>query len=189
MLKRALIVISIFTCLAWGADVSVIITEKTVNDFLAAVGPVSGKGESKGVKYKWKVKKSSIDFEAGSAAFDATVDLNAGVFKTSDKVHSKVNVTFDAATNKIKMEVEEAIFKIYIKLMGKKIKVGQVDIAKYYKPEFEFNGPQPVQKEVVVQTSKKKTRAIAVSTVGQELVLEKDQVRVSVDLAYVGADQ
>ncbi len=189
MLKKLVLSILVITGMACCADVSVLITEKTVNDFLTAVGPVSGKGESSGVKYKWKVKKAAIDFEPGTAEFLADVDLDAGVFKMSDRVSSKVNVSFDAESNKIKMQVEEAIFKIYIKVMGKKIKVGQVNIAKYYKPEFEFNGPQPVQQQVEISTSENKVRQIAVTTVGQELVLEKDRVRVSVDLSYAGSDK
>lgn len=184
MVRALLILVLVAT--AWADDVSVVITEKTVNDFMAAVGTVSGKGKSNGVKYKWKVKKTEIDFEPGSAAFIANVDLDAGVFKFSDKVTSKVNVSFDSESNKIKMEVEKAIFKIYIKVLGKKIKVGQVNIAKYYKPEFEFNGPQPVQKTVTIQTGKKKATDVAVTTVGQALVLEKDRVRVAVDLSYAG---
>ncbi len=188
MIKRIIVFMVLVLCAVQAADVSVIITEKTVNDFIASVGTVSGKGKSNGVKYKWKVKKASFDFEPGSAAFLATVDLDAGVFKFSDKIKSKVNVNFDGKKNMILMEVEEAIFKIYIKVLGKKIKVGQVNIAKYYKPKFEFNGPQPVQKTVEVQTSKTKTRSIAVTTTSQELVLEKDQIRVSVGLAYAGTD-
>ncbi|NQT97949.1 MAG: hypothetical protein HQ562_09440 [Candidatus Marinimicrobia bacterium] len=189
MINRTIVLIIMLFCAAQAADVSVVITEKTVNDFIAAVGPVSGKGSNKGVKYKWKVKKASFDFEPGSAEFLATVDLDAGIFKFSDKIKSKVNVTFDVEKNKIFMEVEKAIFKIYIKVLGKKIKVGQVDIAKYYKPKFEFNGPQPVQKIIEMETSKSKTRSIAVTTISQELVLEKDQIRVSVDLSYVGTDK
>ncbi len=189
MINRMIVLSIMLFCFIQAGDVSVVITEKTVNDFIAAVGPVSGKGKSSGVKYKWKVKKASFDFEPGSAQFLATVDLDAGVFKFSDKVKSKVNVTFDVEKNKILMEVEKAIFKIYIKVLGKKIKVAQVDIAKYYKPKFEFNGPQPVQKTIEMQTSKSKIRSIAVSTVSQELVLEKDQIRVSADLAYAGTNK
>ncbi|MFH1850961.1 MAG: hypothetical protein ABIA75_01310 [Candidatus Neomarinimicrobiota bacterium] len=189
MIRNIIISGLLLSSLAWSADVSVIITENTVNNFITAVGPVTGKGESKGMKYKWKVTRAEFDFEPGTAEFLATVDLEAGVFKLSDKVKSKVNVKFDVDNNKILMEVEEAIFKIYLKIMGKKVKVGEVDIAKYYKPKFEFNGPQPVQQTVKMEVSEKKTRMIAVTTVGHELVLEKDQVRVSVDLNYAGSDE
>jgi len=174
---------------AFGGDVSVVITEKTVNDFIGKVGPVSGKGKSKGISYKWNVKTASFDFEEGAATFNATVDLDAGVFKFSDKVQSKVNVSYDAEKNKITMEVEEAIFKIYIKVLGKKTKVGQVDIAKYYKPKFEFNGPQPIQNIIEMEVGNNQVRVIAVSMVSSELMIEKDQITVSANLQYKGRDK
>jgi len=46
-----------------------------------------------------------------------------------------------------------------------------------------------VQKTIEMQTSKSKIRSIAVTTTSQELVLEKDQIRVSVNLAYGGTDK
>ena len=174
---------------AFGGDVSVVITEKTVNDFIAEVGPVSGKGKSKGISYKWKVKTASFDFEQGAATFSATVDLDAGVFKFSDNVKSKVNVSYDAENNKISMEVEEAIFKIYIKVLGKKTKVGQVDIARYYKPKFEFNGPQPIQNVIEMEVGNNKVRQIEVSMINSELLIEKDQITVAAILLYKGQDK
>ncbi len=174
---------------AFGGDVSVIITEKTVNDFISEVGPVSGKGKSKGINYNWKVKTASFVFEPGAATFSASVDLDAGVFKVSDKVNSRVDVTYDAENNKITMAVEEAIFKIYIKVLGKKTQVGQVDIAKYYKPKFEFNGPQPIQNIIEMEVGNNKLREISVSMVGSELVVEKDQITVSANLQYKGRDK
>ncbi len=170
-------------------DVTVTISEKTINEFVASIGPVKGKGKKQGVKYTWKVKKAEIDFEPGSAEFIASVSLKAGVFKTSNTVKSKVNVVYDSESNKIKMTIEKAIYKIYIKVLGKKIKVGEVDIAKYYKPKFEFNGPEPVQNIVEVQTGKNKTRIIQVVTKNSQLVVEKDRIRTSVDLVYSGSDK
>ena len=49
-------------------SVSVIITEKTINDFLSAMGPVKGKGRgARKIKYTWTVTKPTIDFEPGTA--------------------------------------------------------------------------------------------------------------------------
>ncbi len=170
-------------------DVTVTISEKTINEFVAAIGPIKGKGKKQGVKYTWKVKKAEIDFEPGSAQFIASVNLKAGPFKTSSTVKSKVRVTYDGESNIIKMTIEKAIYKIYIKILGKKIKVGEVDIAKYYKPKFEFNGPEPVQNVVEVETGKNKIRIIQVTTTNSQLILGKDMIQTSVDLVYSGSDK
>ncbi|MCH7612547.1 MAG: hypothetical protein IIB95_00425 [Candidatus Marinimicrobia bacterium] len=181
--------LTLFSSQGLAGDVTVTISEKTVNEFIAAIGPIKGSGKKRGIKYTWKVKKAEIDFEPGSAQFIALVDLKAGPFKTSNTVKSKVIVTYDSESNKIKMKVEKAIYKIYIKILGKKIKVGEVDIAKYYKPKFEFNGPEPVQSVVEVATGKNKVRIIKVTTTNSQLTIEKDRIRTSVDLVYSGSDK
>ena len=84
------------------------------------------------------------------------------------------------------MEVEQTIFKIYIKILENKTMVGQVDIARYYKPKFEFNGPQPVQNMIEMEVGENRTRQISVAMTGSELLLEKDQIEVSADLKYTG---
>lgn len=175
--------------LVFAGDVTVTISEKTVNEFVAAIGPVKGSGKKQGIKYTWKVKKAVIDFEPGSAIFIASVNLKAGPFKTSSTVKSQVNVTYDSESNKIKMTIEKAVYKIYIKILGKKIKVGEVDIAKYYKPKFEFNGPEPVQKTVEVEAGENNIRLIKVTTTNSTLTIEKDKIRTSVDLVYSGSDK
>ncbi|MFQ6678339.1 MAG: hypothetical protein ACE5D0_08460 [Fidelibacterota bacterium] len=191
-MNKVILIYAVFTAFSsvgYADDVTVTISEKTINEFVAAIGPVTGKGKKQGVKYKWKVKKAEIDFEPGSAEFIAKVELKAGPFNSSNTVKSKVNVIYDGESNKIKMTVEKAIYKIYIKVLGKKIKVGEVDIAKYYKPKFEFNGPEPVQNVVEVQTGKNKIRMIRVTTTNNQLIIEKDKIRTTVDLVYSGSNK
>lgn len=170
-------------------DVTVTISEETVNAFLAAVGPVSGKGKKKGVKFTWTVTEAEIAFEPGSAQFIAKIRLKAGRFKSSDVVTSRVSVTYDSESNRISMRVEEAIYKIYVKVLGKKIKVAQVDIAKYYRPRFEFNGPEPVQESVEVETGRNRIRVISVTPRNSRLSIETDMIRTTVDLVYSGSDK
>jgi hypothetical protein len=166
-------------------SVSVVITEKTINDFLAAMGPVKGKGKgAQKIKYNWTVTKPTIDFEPGTAGFMANIKVKTKIITLTDKVKGRLSVDYDARTNKIKMQVVEAKFPVYIKVFGAKVKVATLDIGKYYKPKFEFNGPEPVQKAVQVDIGGAAPRNIGVTVTGRKILMEKDQLRVAVNLAY-----
>ena len=166
-------------------SVSVVITEKTINDFLAAMGPVKGKGQgAKKIKYSWTVTSPTIDFEPGTAGFQANIKVKTKIITITDKVKGRLKIDYDARTNKIKMPVVEAKFPVYIKVFGTKVKLATLDIGKYYKPKFEFNGPEPVQKTVQVDIGGDAPVNIGVTVSGREIRMEKDQLRVSVILSY-----
>ena len=166
-------------------SVSVIITEKTINDFLAAMGPVKGKGQgARRIKYNWTVTSPTIDFEPGSAGFMANIKVKTKIITLTDKVKGRLKIDYDARTNKIKMQVVEAKFPVYINVFGTKVKLATLDIGKYYKPKFEFNGPEPVQKTVQVDIGGDAPINIGVTVSGREIRMEKDQLRVSVRLSY-----
>ena len=166
-------------------SVSVVITEKTINDFLAAMGPVKGQGKgAQKIKYNWTVTNPVIDFEPGTAAFRADIKVKTKIITLTDKVKGRLKVDYDPQTNKIKMQVVEAKFPVYVKVFGTKIKIATLDIGKYYKPKFEFNGPEPVQKAVQVDIGGDAPVNIGVTVSGREIRMEKDQLRVSVNLTY-----
>jgi hypothetical protein len=166
-------------------SVSVVITEKTINDFLAAMGPVKGQGKgAQKIKYNWTVTNPTIDFEPGTAGFKADIKVKTKIITLTDKVKGRLKVDYDDRTNKIKMQVVEAKFPVYVKVFGTKIKIATLDIGKYYKPKFEFNGPEPVQKAVQVDIGGDAPVNIGVTVSGREIRMEKDQLRVSVNLTY-----
>ena len=168
-----------------GQSVSVVITEQTINDFLTAVGPVKGKGQGKNdIEYNWTVRQPAIDFEPGTAGFKALVKVKTKLVTLEDRVKGRLALDYDAAANKILMQVVEAKFPIYVKILGQKVKLATLDIGKYYKPKFEFNGPEPVQQQVEMDIGGGNIRQIAVTAGGREIKMEKDQLRVSVNLTY-----
>ena len=169
-------------------SVAVVISETTVNDFLNAVGPVKGKGTgAQKIDYSWTVTKPLVDFEPGTAAFTANIKVKTKIITFDDKVKGQLKVDYDAATNKIKMQVVEAKFAVRIKILGQKVKIATIDIGEYYRTKFEFNGPDPVQQEVEVDIGNGNTRLIRVTAGGRQIAMEKDQLRVSVDLTYTAA--
>ena len=163
---------------------TVTLHESMINNFFKAIGPVTGKGEKSGIKYTWVVEDARVNVEPGTAAFEAKVKLDAGIYKTVENAKGKVSIEYVKETNRMRVRVEEAIVKLSIKLLGKHIQIGSIDIAKYYRPTFEFAGPQPIQKEVEVELPDGTKKKIQITTKNENLVLEKDQVSVYSELVF-----
>lgn len=81
-----LIFIFVHSSNAQGPDAVVIVRQSTLNGFLNAVGPVSGKAPYSvlGLKgeYTWTVKNARIDLKPNAADFAADASVNVGVFCT-----------------------------------------------------------------------------------------------------------
>jgi len=163
---------------------TVVLHESMINNFFKAIGPVSGKGEKNSIKYTWVVEEARVNIEPGSATFDARVKLDAGLYKTVENAKGKVSIEYVKDTNRMRVRVEEAIVKLSIKLLGKHIPIGSIDIARYYRPTFEFAGPQPIQKEVEVELPDGTKKKIQITTKNETLALEKDQVSVYSELVF-----
>lgn len=164
--------------------VAVSLHENMLNAFFQSIGKVTGKGEKNNIKYNWVVVDPVIDIEPGTANFEAKVKLKAGAFETTEKAHGAVSIEYLRETNRIKVQVQEAKVKLYLKLLGKEIPIGTVDISKYYRPAFEFAGPQPIQNEVEIEMPDGTLRKIRISSKDETLVLEKDYVTVYSNLVF-----
>ncbi|MDE3058803.1 MAG: hypothetical protein KGJ59_12690 [Bacteroidota bacterium] len=62
--------------------------------------------------------------------------------------------------------------------------IADVDISRYYRPEFEFAGPQPTQPSVTVNLPNGETKTIFITPVNQNLRLEENRIVVSSDLRF-----
>jgi len=164
--------------------VAVSLHEDMLNAFFQSIGKVSGKGEKNNVKYTWVVIDPQIDLEPGTAKFEAKVKLSAGAFETVEKAKGAVAIEYLRETNRIKVQVQEAKVKLHLKLFGKEIPIGTIDIAKYYRPAFEFAGPQPIQNEVEIAMPDDSIRKIRISSKDETLMLEKDCVTVYSNLIF-----
>jgi hypothetical protein len=131
-------------------DIKIVINESMVNKVLTAIGPVSGKGESSKIKYKWKVKEPVIRFEEGRAKFYAKAKIKAKGLNYDSKVKGHCDVSYNSEKNKIKIKVKSAKFKLEFKVFGQKISLGSIDVAKFYSPEFKFDGPEPINQTISI---------------------------------------
>lgn len=173
---------------AQGPDAVVIVRQSTLNGFLDAVGPVSGKAPYNmlGMKgeYTWTVKNARINLKPNAADFTADASVKVGPFEYGSVASGDVEIKYHQETNRISVKVLKASFEVYTKFFGKKIHLGDVDISKFYRPEFEFAGPQPVQPSVLVSLPGDKSKTVYITPFNQNLRVEQDQIVVTSNLKF-----
>lgn len=169
-------------------DASVIVHQNTLNGFLNAAGPMSGTAQynvlgSKG-DYTWTVQNARITLKPNQAQFSADASVKIGVLNYGSVATGDVEIKYNTETNRISVKVLRAAFEVYTKIFGKKIHIADVDISPFYKPEFEFAGPQPVQPSVQVNMPNNTTKTIYISMVGQNMTIQQDQIVVTSNLKF-----
>jgi len=178
LLCLAAVVFLSFNSLA-AQDAQIVLHETTFNKFLDAIGHISGSGKFKKAfiktDYTWKIRNARIDLEPNNATFYADADIKAKGIKFTEKVTGSVDVNFDPVKNLISVKVREAKFDV--KIFG--VKVATIDLAKYYKPKFQFEGPKPLQSAVTVELPGGKKKTIQITTLRQDFRIVKDKIVVA----------
>ena len=173
--------------------VSVSIHEYLINNYFVSIGEISGKGSKKvlggKVKYTWKVKDPNINIESGTATFNAKVDLKAGKINATKKAKGKLDITYIKEKNVIKLKTKEIKVKLTFKMLGQKVNIGTIDLSNYYKPSFEFAGPQPIQNQIEFELPDKTKKIINIESVNEKLILEENRITVYSDFNFLSPDE
>ena len=171
--------------------VSVSIHEDLINNYFVSIGEISGKGSKKvlggKVKYTWKVKDPNINIESGTATFNAKVDIKAGKIKATKKAKGELDITYIKEKNVIKLKTKEIKVKLTFKMLGQKVNIGTIDLSNYYKPSFEFAGPQPIQNQIEFEMPDKTKKIINIESVNENLILEENRITVYSDFNFLSA--
>ena len=192
-MRRILFILTALLCCsaaspAQPSDASVVIYENTLNGFLQAVGPVSGKDQynvlGKRGDYEWTLRNARIELRPNQARFIADANIHIGPLSYGSEASGNVEVLYHPESNRISMKILQASFEVYFKIFGKKIHIADIDVAKYYKPEFEFAGPQPIQASVEVALPNGSKKTIFIKPVAQNLVIEQERIVVNSRLAF-----
>lgn len=192
MFRKMLVVLSlVFICknaFSQVPDATVIVHQNTLNGFLTAVGPISGKDQYNvlGAKgdYTWTLTNARIELTPDKAQFVADANVKTGPLSYGSVATGEVEVKYNQETNRISIKVLKAEFEVYTKVLGKKIHITNIDAAKYYKPEFEFAGPQPVQPSVNVSLPNGTTKTIYIMSVSQNMKIAQEQIVVTSQLKF-----
>jgi hypothetical protein len=192
-MRTSLFILTALVCFstaspAQPSDATVIIYQNTLNGFFNAIGPISGKDRynilGKHGDYIWTLRNARIELRPDQARFIADADIHIGPLSYGSVASGNVEVLFHPESNRISVKVLQATFEVYIKIFGKKIHITDIDAARYYKPEFEFSGPQPIQASVDVALPDGTKKTIFIKPVAQNLIIEQERIVVSSKLAF-----
>jgi hypothetical protein len=192
-MRTSIFILAALLCLsasssAQPSDAIVVIHQNTLNGFFNAIGPISGKDKYNvlGTRgdYIWTLRNARIELRPNQARFIADADIRIGPLSYGSVASGNVEVLFHPESNRISVKVLQATFEVYIKIFGKKIHITNIDAARYYKPEFEFSGPQPIQASVDVALPNGSKKTIFIKPVDQNLAIEQERIVVSSKLAF-----
>ena len=168
--------------------VSLTINETMLNNFLLSIGQVKGKGSKKvlgkKINYNWEVTEPKIRIEPGKALFSANILIRSGKVKSTSKSESELDVNYSYEENIIKISFNEIKTDLGLKLFGKKIKLVTIDLSKYYKPSFEFSGPEINQKSIVINKPDGAEITLDIGIHNQNLVLEKEKIMMYSNVSF-----
>jgi len=172
------------------ADVSIIITQETLNKFLSAIGEIKRTENFNvaGIKseYTWIVRNPRIILDDSKARFEADVSVSIKFpsVNYTTPAYGEVSIRYFENENRIQINVEKVSFEIAFSILGKKIKVGEVDISKIYQIAFTFPGPKPFESMVSVNMPDGSIKMIKIETI-PVLMIEKGKIVVGSQINYL----
>ena len=165
------------------SDATVVIHQQMLSKFLESIGDVSGVQRSGGIDYEWKVKNPKIIILKEKAEFKADVQLKTTVLNYVTPAYGDVEILYDPTPNLILVKVKNAFFELYIDLFGKRMKLGEINLSRFYKAEFKFSGPKIVQTEIDLALPNGHKKML-INATNRKLTLEPEKIIVTTDFIF-----
>jgi hypothetical protein len=167
-------------------DFKFILHEETINKVLAAIGPISGKSDyeimlMKG-HYVWTVKNPQIHVYKDSSIFVCDANVKTGGIDYNTPVYGYAKISYDQIINKISIQITKANFELYTKIFGKKIHIKNIDLAKYFKDPFLFDGPANMTTDFEFSVNDSTKKKIYIRPTTCDLVTKKGEIVTSCEI-------
>lgn len=167
----------------------VVVHEETLNKLFAAIGEINGASDYKLLffsgKYYWTVKNPKMELKPGIADYIADVQVRTGMFSYSSQIIGDVAITYNLDSNLIEVKVTRAVFAIYTKILGRKFHVKDVDIARYYKEPFTFEGPATMETNMEFTLPDNSVKRITAKPSSCDVIVENDQIVVPCEIEFI----
>ena len=151
------------------------IHEDIINNFLSAIGEISGGGKIGGVDYNWKVSNFFIVINDEKAEFFGTIRLESGQFDRKDLIIGNVTINYDENENLIYVKIDDVDIDIDISqifnTIPKDIVNINVDLSQYFAEPFKIQAPQPKTTTYPVPMGQDSSKVIILSNTETKLVL------------------
>jgi hypothetical protein len=181
---------SVFSFSQNEADASIVISQDTLNKFLSAIGEIKRTENFNvaGIKsdYTWIVRNPRIILDDSKARFEADVSVSIKFPSVSytTPAYGEVLVKYLENENKIYIKVDKVAFEVAFSILGKKVRVGEIDISKIYQIAFTFPGPKPFESMVSVNMPDGSIKMIKIETI-PVLMIEKGKIVVGSQINYL----
>ncbi len=181
---------SVFSFSQNEADASIVISQDTLNKFLSAIGEIKRTENFNvaGIKsdYTWIVRNPRIILDDSKARFEADVSVSIKFPSVSytTRAYGEVLVKYLENENKIYIKVDKVAFEVAFSILGKKVRVGEIDISKIYQIAFTFPGPKPFESMVSVNMPDGSIKMIKIETI-PVLMIEKGKIVVGSQINYL----
>ncbi len=189
--KILLCTLLLFPLIVWSQpipDAVVIVHQNTINGFFNAIGPVSGTEPYNVLgmhgDYTWTLEHARIELKPNQAKFIADAHIKIGPLWYGSVANGDVEVKYHPDNNRISIKVLKATFEVYISVFGKKIHITDIDASRFYRPEFEFAGPQPIQASIEVALPGNNKKMIFITPYTQYMTIEKERIVVTSQLKF-----
>lgn len=167
--------------------ISFVIHQSAINDLLAAIGDLEGDGSvlfrSGLTKYAWKVEQPRLTIADTGAVFVADVSVKGFGMDYTTEGLGKAHIEYDHANDQINLVLETIIVEIRTKILGKEIKLGELDIAAFYDPKVKILGPLPLQTDFNVKKQDEK-KPIHFAITDHKVRYEKRQVTIDFEVNF-----
>ncbi len=126
-------------------DIVMYIHESMINKLLKAMGPVSDTGTYKLMliksRYVWVLENPRIELQKGHARFLGNVYVETGPLKYRTQLDADMAVSYAPLNNRIELTINQALFPLKTRWLGKEKHITDIDLAGYFKEPFYFEGP------------------------------------------------
>ncbi len=167
-------------------DAVMTIHESTLNKFLSAIGSISSTGNfnNGATPYSWVVTNPKITISEVGATFTADALVKSGPISYKTIAKGNVDIGYEPTRNMINIKIKKASFEVAMDLLGNKIHITDVDISSYYKPQFEFSGPQPMQSQVIIPLPDKTKKTVEVRSVVKKILVDEGKIWVGSSIEF-----
>ena len=161
------------------SHVSLIIHEELLNDFFNNIGEIKGKNSGATIDYEWSLLNPRIEIHANEALFFAEVNARTDIFSITRDVVGTVKVSYSEEENIIEVSIDKADVILDVNLFGKKIILGELNIAKYFSKSFTFEGIKSYKNEIDFNLPSAKQKKIKVQTKNYQLLLLEKMIQLN----------
>ena len=158
------------------------IHEDIINNFLSAIGEISGEGKIGGFDYNWTVSNFFIVINDEKAEFFGTIRLESGQFNRKDLIIGDVAVDYNEEENLIYVKIDNVDIDIDIsqifKTIPKDIVNINVDLSQYFSEPFKIQAPQPKTTTYPVPMAIDSTEVIILNNTETKLFLVPNGIKI-----------